>query len=274
MRNRRVLALLGFSTLLGLSPLAADPVIQRGIDIFTTKADGRTYYDFAKAPIPAGFFCAGSKAFAGRVVLKGLPLATRTPGHLRDADTVVERLDNAAFNSQGVASTRIQFRALSLVSIEPIKTGCGAFHAYVSLGGKQRVTTMKIHRTQEGGGTFAAPLAVNARLTFIPVKAGNVKSARKLELAGSFTFPPNPLPWSFKNAAMKSISSAVVDTNGDLKPDTKLPSTSNFLSGLSPDHITQAYGDIGACPCEPTCHYDSSGKEHCTYPTYCYPVAC
>ncbi|HEV2844712.1 MAG TPA: hypothetical protein VG477_07690, partial [Thermoanaerobaculia bacterium] len=82
MRNRSILAALVCSLLLGLSPLAADPVIERGIDIFTTPADGTTYYDFANSPIPAGFFCKSSKVFTGRVAFKGLPLATGAPGQL------------------------------------------------------------------------------------------------------------------------------------------------------------------------------------------------
>src|SRR3954466_10275345 len=141
------------SLLLGLSSLAADPLIQRGTDIFTTMANGKTFYDFADSPVPAGFFCKGSKAFTGRVAFKGLPLVTETPGQLRGSDTIIERLDDAVFDAKGVARTRVQFRALSLVSIAPIKTSCGAFHIYVSLAGQQRVTSMKIRRTQEGGGT-------------------------------------------------------------------------------------------------------------------------
>lgn len=269
MRSRSVLAMLVFSILLGLSPLAADPIIRRGIDVFTTPADGSTYYDFARTPIPAGFFCKGSKAFTGRVALKGLPLATAAPERLNGADTIVERIDDAAFDAQGVAVTRLRFRALSLASIAPIQTSCGAFHAYVTLDGKQRVTTMRIQRTQEGGGTFAAPLAVNARMTFIPVKAVKNASSRKLELTGSFTFPASPLPWSFNDGArMKRIGSALVDTNGDLKPDTKVPAASNFSAGLSPDLVTSNVSG-GDCPCwEQTCHTDpETGKQHCTYPT-------
>ncbi len=125
MRNRSVLAVLVVSLLLGLSPLAADPVIRHGIDLFTTTSNGSTYYDFAQNPIPAGFFCKGSKAFTSRVALKGLPLATGSPGQLWGADTVIERLDDAALDANGVAATRIQMRALSLVSIAPIKTACG-----------------------------------------------------------------------------------------------------------------------------------------------------
>ncbi|HEY9422813.1 MAG TPA: hypothetical protein VIW92_15480, partial [Thermoanaerobaculia bacterium] len=198
MRNRIILAVLVSSLLLGLSPLSADPVIQRGIDVFTTVGDGKTFYDFSYSPIPAGFFCKGSKAFTGRVAFKGLPLATANPGQLWGADTVIERLDNAVFDDKGVAVTRLQFRALSLVSTAPVKTACGAFHVYVALDGKQRVTTMNILRTQEGGGNFVAPLAVDTRMTFIPVKPARNKGARKLELKGSITFPASPIPWSFR----------------------------------------------------------------------------
>ena len=284
MRNRSVLAVLVVSLLLGLSPLAADPMIRHGIDIFTTTADGTTSYDFAQNPIPAGFFCKGSKAFTSRVALKGLPLATGTPGQLWDTDTIIERLDDAAFDANGAAATRIQMRALSLVSITPIKPACGSFHVYVSLGGEQRVTTMNIYRTQEGGGNFVAPLAVNARLTFIPVKPGRNKAARKLALDGSFTFPASPLPWSHAGGAMaKRTGSVIVDTDGDLIPDSALPATSNFSPGSSPDHRTlnkvDYYGDCPDPCAGPSCHTDpSTGKEHCTYPTwpyYCgFPTAC
>ena len=275
MRNRRILVLLVFSILLGLSPLSADPAIRRGIDIFTTHPAAGSHYNFAKTPIPAGFFCKGSTAFTGRVALKGLPLTTKISGQLGDADTVIERLDDAAFDAQGVAKTRIQFRALSLVSVAPIKTSCGAFHAYISLDGKQRVTTMRIHRTKEGGGTFVAPLAVNVRMTFIPMKSTKSKSARKLELTGTINFPGNPLPWSFRDTGwMKSLNSVVVDTNGDLTPDAQLPGTSNFLPGMAPDRVIT--GAATWCTCENrVCHYDNY-EQHCYWATGCdvYPQYC
>ncbi len=274
MRKRSVLAVLVVCLLFGLSPLAADPVIQRGTDVFTTPADGSTFYDFAQSPIPAGFFCKSSQPFAGRVALKGLPLTTGSPGQLLGSDTVIERLDNAVFDAKGTAVTRIQFRALSLVSIAPIKTACGSFHVYVSLAGTQRVTTMNILRTQEGGGTFEAPLAVDARMTFIPVKPARGKGVRKLEVTGSFSFPASALPWSFPTGAMakRRIGPMVVDTNGDLTPDTTLRGTSNFLPGLSPDRVSTKYRE-NDCACEWSCHM-SDGEEHCTYqtPYWCSPM--
>ena len=273
MRNRTILTVLVSSLLLGLSPLSADPVIQRGIDVFTTAGNGKTFYDFSYSPIPAGFFCKGSKAFTGRVAFKGLPLTTHPPGQLGGVDTVVERLDDAVFDDKGVAVTRLQFRALSMASIAPVKTACGAFHVYVSLGGEQRVTTMNILRTQEGGGNFVAPLAADVRMTFIPVKPARNKGGRKLELTGSFTFPASPLPWSLTaGATSKGIGAAVVDTDGDLIPDALLPGTSNFLPGQSPDRATTNKASCHCCPQElpPTCHLDpSTGKNHCTYPPMC-----
>ena len=261
MRNRTILSMLVLSLLLGLSPLSADTVIQRGIDAFTTVGKGKTFYDFSQNPIPADFFCKGSRAFTGRVALKGLPLTTRRPGQLWGADTVLERLDDAILDDQGVGVTRVRFRALSLVSSAPIKTGCGAFHVYIALNGQQRVTTMNILRTQEGGGNFVAPIAADVRMTFIPVKPARNKGTRKLELTGSFTFPAIPLPWFTTNAAAKRIGSVVVDTNGDLIPDALLPGTSNFSPG------TPTKGEYCSCCPSDLCHPDEAGtKEHCNVP--------
>jgi hypothetical protein len=276
-KNRGILAVLVVAFLAGLSPLAADSVIQRGIDVFTTTADGTTFYDFAHNPIPAGFFCKSSKAFTGRVALKGLPLATKAPGDLRGGDTVVERLDDAVFDANGAATTRIRMRALSMVSIAPIKTACGAFHLYVSLAGNQRVTEMTIQRTEEGGGSFVAPLSVDVRMIFIPVKPVRNNVAAKLELTGNVTFPGNPIPWSFRRGArMKRIGSVVVDTNGDQVPETLLPSASNFLPGVSSSRLTPNKLLLEECPscAEVVCHF-KSGEEHCYIPSPppgCYDV--
>ena len=262
MRNRIVLAVLVSSLLTGLSPLFAGPVIQRGIDVFTTPGDGKTFYDFSYNPIPAGFFCKSSKTFTGRVAFKGLPLTTGIPGQLGTSDTVIERLDDATFDDKGNAVTRIRVRALSLVSITPVKTACGAFHVYLSLNGKQRVTTMNIFRTQEKGGNFVAPLAVDARMTFIPVKPARNKAARNLEIPGSVTFPATPLPWSLL-AGAKKTAPVVVDTDGDLRPDTLLVGTANFLPGQSPDSpATKSGAGCSCCPQE-VCHAND-GQYHCT----------
>jgi hypothetical protein len=252
MKSRIILTGLVSSLLLGFSSLSADTVIHRGIDVFSTAGNGRTFYDFSSNPIPAGFFCNGSKAFTRRVAFKGLPLTTEPPGQLRSADTVVERLDDVVFNDKGVGMTRIKFRALSLVSIAPVKTACGAFHVYVSLARKQRETTMTIFRTQESGGEFVGPLAVDVRMTFIPVKPER-KGTRKLEITDRVTFPAIPLPWSLMaGATAQKTRPVTVDTDGDLIPDAPLPGTSNFLASQS---------SCSCCPYE-LCHA-AEGHQHC-----------
>ncbi|HXU33161.1 MAG TPA: hypothetical protein VN851_21550 [Thermoanaerobaculia bacterium] len=255
-------AILAVVFLTAIPSQAADPVIKRGIDTFTTTANGKTHYDFAQHPIPAGFFCPSSAAFTGRVAFRGLPLGVN--GQLHNADTVIERLDDAVFAADHTAVTRLQVRALSMVSLKPIRTSCGAFHLYVSLAGPQRVTKMTLSRTEAGGGTFSAPLAIDARLTFIPVKPS--KNAPKLEMTGSFTFPAAPKPWSLSaGAATKKVTSVVVDTNGDLVPDTRFSGSPNFYPGWPANGVVANYCTL----CEPeSCHVVSGGETHCTGPIY------
>jgi hypothetical protein len=135
---------------------------------------------------------------------------------------------------------------------------------------------MRINRTQENGGNFVAPLAINVRMTFIPVKPAREKSARKLELTARINFPAIPIPWSTTGgASTKRLGTVLVDTNGDLKPDTVLSGSSNFWPGWSPDrHITAK----SCTECEPySCHsdYTDPNDQHCTGPVYaCYPYNC
>ena len=54
--------------LLLVAPLAAaERVVFRGVDLWTTAGDGNTFVDFKLQPIPAGFFCAGSASFGARL---------------------------------------------------------------------------------------------------------------------------------------------------------------------------------------------------------------
>ncbi|HVR99911.1 MAG TPA: hypothetical protein VMW27_25020, partial [Thermoanaerobaculia bacterium] len=92
--------------LAALPAAAANDVIGRGIDPWATVPEG-TFADLSDNPIPAGFFCARSQPFNGRIWLRGVPLASENKA-LGNTDTIVERLDNAAFNKRGVARTRVQ----------------------------------------------------------------------------------------------------------------------------------------------------------------------
>ncbi len=269
---RRTVLLVVLALAITALPVGAAPVIERGSDVFTTHDNGRTFYDFADDPIPAGFFCQGSPAFTGRVIFKGLPLETATPGQLHGADTVVARLDDATFDESGRAVTRVQFQALSLVSSSPLRTPCGAFHVHVSLAGTQRVTTMNIYRSEERGGTFVAPLAVDVRLRFVPVSG---RASRPLELTGSFTFGAQALPWAFvPGSGAKGPGPAFADTNGDRIPDTHLAGTSNFAAGWRPSEVNW-WGECNQC--QETCHDDGTGKWHCSLPPtppHCQEIVC
>ncbi len=263
MTNRGTTFCLALALLLASAPLTAATVVERGIDVFTTTDNDKTFYDFAHDPIPAGFFCPTSAALTDRVALRGLPIEAEIPGQLRGADTIIERLDDAVFDLEGKAETRIVFRALSLVSSDPIRTACGAYHLYVTLDGEQRETTMQISRTHRNGGTFVAPLSVDVRLRFVPVAAG--PRAQSLGLSGSFTFPAVALPWSFAGGpGAKQVGPVVVDTNGDLVAETLLPGTSNFAAGWQPDGSTTA--NYGCTVCEPEICHPYQGKTHCNGP--------
>ena len=99
--KRLSVLIIALSVFLAVPVLAADRIITNGIDLWATRGDGSTFSDFAKSPIPAGFFCLDSEPFTGRIAFKGVPIATGQAGALGNADTIVQRLDNAVFNKQG-----------------------------------------------------------------------------------------------------------------------------------------------------------------------------
>lgn len=266
--------------LLAALPVAAATVhtVQNGIDVWHTAGDGSSFVNFDKNPIPKGFFCSKSAAFTGKVVLQGRPLATGTPGELGGADTIVQRLDDATFDGSGVATTRVQLRALQLVSVSPLKTACGNFNVQVTLSGTQPTTNMKIIRETESSGRFEAPIAVQYKIAFLPTRVGG----QALELVRSFTLAPAPNATWGTSPLTKSFSrqpTLLVDTNGDQIPDTYLPRTSgNFQAGWTPawaralaerrqNKIYQNDQPIYACSegSDPECHPEAQGI-HCSTP--------
>jgi hypothetical protein len=218
------------------SPLLAGEVIHNGVDLWMTVA-GFAQTNFADEPLPAGFFCESSQPFTGAVKFKGAPLAVEPAGSLGTIDTVVRRLDDAKFNGKGEAVTRIQLMALSLVSTQPIETSCGKYDVAVNLTGKQPVTTMRIFQAETTGGTYSAPLALNVKIVFTPVngdKSGRRELTRRIDLG-----PSNNSVWAYVNLP-RYQQGVRVDTNGDGRPDTALPSASNFLAGVSPAVLKEA----------------------------------
>lgn len=219
-----------FTLAIGSPAFAGDDVIHQGADVWMTVA-GFAQTSFADEPIPAGFFCEGSKPFTGTVAFEGAPLAMEPAGSLGSVDTVVRRLDDATFDAKGEAKTRIQLMALSLVSMKPIETSCGAYDVAVSLSGEQPTTIMNIIRKENLGGVYSAPLALNVKLAFTPVsgdKKGRLELTRHVELG-----PARGSVWAY--ASVPRYKDTVrIDTNGDGLPDAQLPAASNFLPGVAP----------------------------------------
>lgn len=259
MRKHLVLAVLvtALCFAVAVPAVAADRVIRSGIDLWTTHADGRTHYDFAGDSIPAGFFCANSEPFAGIVYLKGSPIATGVPGVLGNTDTIVERLDDATFAKNGVATTRIQLRALSLVSMHPVKTSCGSFNVKATLDGDQPITRMRIVRETPASGSYIAPLALNVKMEFTPVGSGFARP-RVLRKSIRFRAKPNAT-WTSKPPASRVPEPGFVkvDTDGDGAPDSFLAGTSNFWAGGKNPAAKALPG--GECHCADA----ACSEEHC-----------
>ena len=255
----RSIRLAAFVLLLATPAMAASGVIDHGIDLWVTPADGGTFVDFSREPLPAGFLCAGGSAFAGKVVFRGVPVATKPAKALGNADTIIERLDDAVFTrdlsgvefnlrggdgvvrkvgapflrGQEVATTRIQVKAISFVSVKPVETDCGRYRVTASLSGDQPITEMIIVRESGNGGRFYAPLALNVRLSFTPVRGGEA-----VELVRAISFPAKPLSvWTDSPDArmVRHEGFVSVDTDADGLVDAVLPGTSSFAAGFKGD---------------------------------------
>jgi hypothetical protein len=237
-------SVIGVLALVLACPLFAGEVIPAGVDLWATAA-GHTHTSFGSDPIPAGFFCEGSKPFTGRIGFKGVPLPVEPAGSLGGADTIVHRLDNAAFDKKGEAVTRLQLLALSLASVKPIDTGCGLYNVEARLDGEQPTTNMRIVHATNNGGSYVAPLALNVRLVFTPVNgdpAGRRTLTRHVTLG-----PSSSAVWTYA-AAPRYKGHIVVDTDGDGKPDTVLPPASRFIAGVAP---ASTGGSVTLTACEP-----------------------
>lgn len=259
--------LLGWATalLLGAGSAMAGTVYS-GVDSWNTRGDGSSFTDFAGQPIPAGFFCRSSKAFTGRIVWRGAPIATDDPRIT--VDTLVQRLDDVTFNAQGRGVTRIQVKALSLESVAPIQTECGAYDVRVNLAGRQPLTRMQIFLDGSEGGRYLAPLALNTKLTFTPADR---KAGRTLELFRAVRLGADPrAQWAFDHEKAASTTRPLrVDTDGDGFPETELPRSSNFAAGRSASPADKVY----YCSMGQVCH-DGSGHVHCVDADcgYCGPM--
>jgi hypothetical protein len=254
--SSHIAILAALALLLAVPAFAGDAVITNGVDLWRTPAAGGTFADFAKEPLPAGFFCANSAPFTGKIVFRGVPIKTKPANAFREADTIIQRLDDAAFTkslpaispflmrgNDGVVrqvgsdffrgreatTTRVQVKAISFVGVQPVKTGCGSFQVRASLAGEQPVTEMVIVRDHDRGGSFYAPLSLNIKLTFTPVGGG-----APAEAVRSIRFPAKAFSaWTDVTGKRAAYNGFVgVDSDADGVVDLMLPGTSNFAAGF------------------------------------------
>lgn len=274
--------------------------IEAGIDVWQTRGDGSTFATFQDEPLPADFFCSGSAPFTGKIAFKGKPIVTEPAGIFRTADTILERLDHASFDENGVAVTRLQMRAMQFEGIELLQTECGAFKVELVLHGEQPITEMRIYHPKtlalrgaqaapNGAGRFAAEIGVNTLIRFTSVDHGGPA----LEVPRNALFPPLANSYWSERPGQRGIafrSFVKVDTNSDGLADTFLPGTSrNFAAGwageqtqteivraVQMDYAAPAGGRLGVNRVQTLkqidefddngCHDDGCGGTHCPTP--------
>ena len=144
-----------------------------------------------------------------------------------------------------IATTRVQVRAISFASVEPIRTDCGLFNVAARLApGDQPITQMTITREHENGGRFFAPLSLNVLLTFSPVKG---PAREPLEITHRVDFPgKTDAFWSSQpgEGGIQHVGFAQIDTTGNGVPDTFIPGTSNFAAGWNNGVAQRLPGDL------------------------------
>lgn len=228
MARLTALAAVALLVLAAIPAIAAGPVIRAGIDPWVTIPEG-TRVDFKHNPLPAGFFCTASPAFTGKIWMRGVPLATDNAQFSR-IDTVVERLDDAVFNSRGVAQTRFRVRALQLEGVNTFKNVCGEYTVRTTLDGEQPITKMRIVRQGRDGGRFLVTVKMNTKVVFTRVD----NPAETLEFSFPVTFEPSPYHrWEFRSVKLHSraVGAATIDTDWDGVPDARVRGASNFAAG-------------------------------------------
>lgn len=142
-------------------PALAQPNVPPGKDFWVTPANGQTFFTFPAGDVEALCGAPVSATWNHVVTFTGVNLSTST---VTAYDTMIARLDNAVFNTNGVATTRVQVQALSFRSTATTSTPCGPLNWNAGLAGVQNTSQMTIRRTSATGGVFFAELFINAEL--------------------------------------------------------------------------------------------------------------
>jgi hypothetical protein len=268
MSNKKTRLIVG-ATLVAMALVAAptlafDP-IKRGVDLFATGATGTTVVSFANDPIPQEFFCKGSPTFFGQIKLQGVPLTTSPAFIAGETDTIVERLDDVRFSSDGRGTAEIRVIAIQLEEMSPLTIRCeDRYHDFdvavcLAAGVEQPVTKIEVFNTFGEGGFFKGELAVVVDIVFIDRLTGDVTPPIQQDIFmrvlddNRWLYKPGPggaeVPFWFG-----------VDTKCDGQPDTGIPGTTNFFPGWNPamtDCYSKTVDDEG-------CHENPGGDHvHC-----------
>jgi hypothetical protein len=247
-----------------------------GLDLWHTAGDGNTFYSMKDSPIPAGFFCEDSEAFSGSLDFDGVPIKTEPEGALGKIDTIIERLDFAPYDQNGLAYTRLVARALNLKSRAPIENECGTWDVFVTLAKTQPVTEGNFIRDEFDKGRFSLDLVLNFRMVF--TLRGQEEIQRELVRTIHFskfleipytvhvrTETVSPNKWAPNNEI-------TFDSNGDGKPDMTYPSMDaqtyeTFATlGDRPLQADKIAPTLQILPTGAYCHVYENDHMHCVYP--------
>jgi hypothetical protein len=168
---------------------AAAQVIPKGIDYWRTPLNG-TKFKLPDKDVEALCKKAPDPSWNHEVTLRGIPAQGS------DWDSAVARLENAKFDDKGNASTRVQFRSLSLISTAPSDTPCGRLIWTARLAkGPQPITPMKITKRSDQGGVFQADLALRVEMQANHFDTGAYVGRLFFDI--KLPDPSTPTPWSF-----------------------------------------------------------------------------
>jgi hypothetical protein len=229
--NRSGLMMLAVLVLLAVPALAQD-VITRGTDPWYTAPDGSSYTDLN---LPAGFLDKDCSGYQGHVVLAGVPVEAKPADAYYYGDTLVERLEDAVFDANGVAKVKIVVRGLHFKGADALKTDCGEWSADVGLAKEQTPTEMTIVRENENGGYFTAPISVDTVWTFTRSSDGAVRTLNTSNILTS----DEKSPWqagTCTKAAAVTRKPALINATNHGKPSLKIAAISRgFNPGFGPN---------------------------------------
>jgi len=260
--------LTGLALVFAALPGFAANTISRGIDIWETKGDGRTYSTFS---LPAGFFCVASAPWSGTVVLTGNAVATSPADVLGRTDTVIERLSDTTFNASNVATVNAIVRAASFKGTAPITVSGCAGSAYwdvkSSAAPTQSPFPITIRRTSSTatGGSFDSDVTISPRLTFTQQGSGLLRTLDQAQVH----FTTSGAEWTHQpgSGGVTYSGSVQIDTDGNGVVDSTVPGTSNFAAGWT--SVPQT--GCSPAPCPVPIPHQAAGNLHQVTPPppYC-----